>query len=218
MMKRQIRYCLSRLALHTGIDLLSSLNLIRGFPEIYRWYKNAFSEFAPPLIKRRILTSYLRSRGLKTFVETGTFTGDTLAEVAADQTVQAISIELADHYYRDAQRRFAGYQNVTLLHGDSGKLLPEVVDKLQAPALFWLDGHYSRGLTAKGALETPIRAELQAIFSSAITGHVILIDDVRCFDGSHDYPHLDELLAFIRGDGRYKAEVSTDILRLTCKR
>ena len=187
MMKRQIRYFLSRLAIHTGIDLLSPLHLIRGFPEIYRWYKNAFSEFAPPLIKRRILMSYLRSRGLKTFVETGTFTGDTLAEVAADKTVQAISIELADHYYRDAKRRFAGYQNVTLLHGDSGKLLPEVVDKLQTPALFWLDGHYSRGLTAKGALETPIRAELQAIFSSAIAGHVILIDDVRCFDGSHDY-------------------------------
>ena len=96
-MKRLIRYFLSRLAIHTGIDLLSSLNLIRGFPEIYRWYKNAFSEFAPALIKRRILTSYLRSRGLKTFVETGTHTGDTLAEVAADQTVQAISIELADH-------------------------------------------------------------------------------------------------------------------------
>ena len=41
---------------------------------------------------------------------------------------------------------------------------------------------------------------------------------MRCFDGSHDYPHLDELLAFIRADGRYKVEVSTDILRLTCKR
>ena len=217
-MKRQIKYLLSRLVIHTGIDLFSSLHLIRWFPEIYRWYKNAFSEFAPDPIKRRILTSYLRSRGLKTFVETGTFTGDTLAEVAADKTVQATSIELADYYYRDAKRRFSGYQNVTLLHGDSGKLLSEVVDKLQAPALFWLDGHYSQGLTAKGALETPIRAELQAIFSSAIAGHVILIDDVRCFDGSHDYPHLDELLAFIRSDGRYKAEVSTDILRLTCKR
>lgn len=175
------------------------------------------ADLPPPPIKRKILTSYLRSGDLKTVVETGTFEGDTLAELAADKTIQVTSIELADHYYRAAKRRFAGYQNVTLLHGDSGKLLPEVVDKLQAPALFWLDGHYSRGLTAKGTLETPIRAELQAIFSSAITGHVILIDDVRCFDGSHDYPHLDELLAFIRDDGRYKAEVSTDILRLTCK-
>lgn len=68
-------------------------------------------------------------------METGTYTGDTLAEVAADKTVQAISIEMADRYYRDAKRRFSSCQNVTLLHGDSGKLLPEVVDKLQAPAL-----------------------------------------------------------------------------------
>ena len=101
------------------------------------------ADLPPPPIKRKILTSYLRSGDLKTVVETGTFEGDTLAELAADKTIQVTSIELADHYYRAAKRRFAGYQNVTLLHGDSGKLLPEVVDKLQAPALFWLDGQYS---------------------------------------------------------------------------
>ena len=216
-MKRKIKQSLSRLGAYTGVDLVGSLNLIRLFPEIYRWYKKGCSDVAPYPVKRKVVTSYLRSRGLKTFVETGTYTGETLAEVAVDRTVQATSIELADRYYRDAKRRFSSCQNVTLLHGDSGKLLPEVVDKLQAPALFWLDGHYSGDLTAKGDLETPISAELQAILSSSIAGHVILIDDVRCFDGSHDYPHLDELLAVIRRDGRYKVEVSTDILRLTWK-
>jgi len=67
-------------------------------------------------------------------------------------------------------------------------------------------------------METPVSAELQAILASPIAGHVILIDDVRCFDGSHDYPHLDELMTVIRSDIRYHAEVSADILRLTPKR
>lgn len=48
-------------------------------------------------------------------------------------------------------------------------------------------------------------------------GHVILIDDVRCFDGSLDYPYLDDFLAVIRAEGRYHLEVSTDILRMTPK-
>lgn len=105
-----------------------------------------------------------------------------------------------------------------ILYDDSGKLMPTIVTGLSSPALFWLDGHYSGGVTARGDMETPVSAELQAILASPIAGHVILIDDVRCFDGSHDYPHLDEFMAVIRADGRYYAEVSADILRLTPRR
>ena len=161
--------------------------------------------------------SYLKAYHLKCFVETGTHLGDTLADVAYDKSLQAVSIELADNYYHAAQRRFANYANVQILHGDSGKLMPQVVAKLQEPTLFWLDGHYSGGVTAKGDLETPVSGELEAIFASPVRGHVILIDDVRCFDGSLDYPYLDDFLAVIRAEGRYHLEVSTDILRMTPK-
>jgi hypothetical protein len=128
-----------------------------------------------------------------------------------------VSIELDDDLYHAAARRFSDWQNVTLLHGDSGQIMSEIVDSLRAPAMFWLDGHYSGASTARGDKETPVSAELQAIIGSRVPGHVILIDDVRCFDGTHDYPHLDELLASIRADGRYDIEISSDILRLTPK-
>jgi hypothetical protein len=149
------------------------------------------------------------------FIETGTYLGDTIANVSYDKSVQVINIELPDVYYQMAQKRFLNYSNVTLLHGDSAKLIPQVITDLKEPALFWLDGHYSGGLTAKSDLETPVSEELQAILNSPVRSHVILIDDIRCFDGTHDYPHLDSILTAIRDDGKYNIEVSAGSLGIT---
>jgi hypothetical protein len=46
-------------------------------------------------------------------------------------------------------------------------------------------------------------------------GHVILIDDARCFDGTHDYPTLNELqklVALKRPD--YMFSVLNDVIRI----
>jgi len=59
--------------------------------------------------------------------------------------------------------------------------------------LFWLDGHYSGGITALGDVQCPIRAEIEAILRHPIKDHVLLIDDAICFDGHHGYPTLFEL-------------------------
>jgi hypothetical protein len=163
-----------------------------------------------------VLSAYRKRYGLTQFVETGTHLGDTLAYIA-QRVVHATSIELDEAYYRAAKQRFVRYPNITLLQGDSAKLLPELVRQLRTPALFWLDGHYSGGDTAKGELDTPVSAELEAILDSPVKGHVILIDDARCFDGTHDYPHLDQLLKTVRRKNVYHVEVSTDIIRLTPK-
>jgi hypothetical protein len=64
--------------------------------------------------------------------------------------------------------------------------------------LYWLDGHHSAGNTGRGAKDTPIREELDAVFARGHPGDVILIDDARCFDGTRDYPRLEELVAAIR--------------------
>ena len=168
-------------------------------------------------MKRMVLSGYLRRFGLRQFIETGTYLGDTLAYIAHDKTVTCTSIELADDYYRDAQRRFVSYPNVKLLHGDSGALLLEFVQVLRESALFWLDGHFSGGTTAKGDADTPISTELAAILASPIKKHVILIDDARCFTGANGYPCIDELLKTVREHGNYDTEVSADIIRLTPK-
>jgi hypothetical protein len=100
------------------------------------------------------------------------------------------------------------------VQGDSGKKLPELLNGKYRRALFWLDGHYSSGVTARSEVDTPIIVELEAILGHPIKQHVILIDDARRFDGTNNYPHLDDLLRIIREDGSYIAEVSIDIIRL----
>lgn len=57
--------------------------------------------------------------------------------------------------------------------------------------------------------------ELKAILAHSCRSHVILIDDARCFSGENGYPFLEEVLSLIRDSGFYKAEVSTDIIRIT---
>lgn len=210
-MKNSLKHSLSRIGLFPTFDLL------RRLPEIIQWLRNGCRGSCPPPIKRNVLREYLKAYNLKHFIETGTHLGDTLAEVSHDASIQATSVELDKSYFSAAKQRFASYPNVTLLQGDSGVVMPEIVEQLNSPALFWLDGHYSGGNTGKGDLETPVSVELEAVLQSSIKGHVILIDDARCFDGTHDYPHLDRLLATIRQTEQYQIDISTDMIRLTPK-
>lgn len=159
--------------------------------------------------------SYLRRYQLREFIETGTHLGDTLAHVAHDISISCHSIELDQDLYKRAEHRFSNWPNVRIYQGDSGEVLPRILAKLRGPALFWLDGHYSGGVTAKGGADTPISTELQAILDSGKRGHVVLIDDARCFDGTDDYPFLEDLMATVRRNSGYRIEVSADIIRLT---
>ena len=67
-----------------------------------------------------------------------------------------------------------------------------MIQEIEGPALFWLDGHYSGGGTAKGEMCTPIIQELKVIGLRS-PQDVILIDDARLFTGRDDYPTLDEV-------------------------
>lgn len=197
------------------LGILQHLNAFRMRYETRRWIARGYSGTPPLSVKRKILMAYLQNYRLTQFIETGTHLGDTLAYIAHDKSIHCTSIELAEVYYKQAKHRFRSYTNIDLIHGDSGDLMASVINKLDSPALFWLDGHYSGGLTAQGTIDTPICAELEAILMSRHKEHVILIDDVRCFDGTNNYPHLDDLLKVVRDKSNYCAEVSADIIRLT---
>jgi len=69
--------------------------------------------------------------------------------------------------------------------------------KINEPALIWLDGHYSGGITGKSDINCPIYSELGAIFSTP-NDNVILIDDANCFDGTNDYPTYENLEKFFK--------------------
>jgi len=129
-----------------------------------------------------------------------------------------MSIELSDQLCRRARHQFRGLLHVKILQGDSGEILPQVLTEIDTRCLFWLDGHYSGGVTAKGATDTPIMRELTAILAHRIKEHVVLIDDARCFDGSNDYPTLEEIRKYVELRGpEYDWSACGDVIRLEAK-
>ena len=115
----------------------------------------------------------------------------------------------------DAVKRFEKNPRIKILHGDSGSVLNELLKTISEKALFWLDGHYSEGITAKGEYNTPIINELRSILTHQVDGHVILIDDARCFTGVDDYPTLEALERYVNSfDRGMKFEVEHDLIRI----
>ena len=178
--------------------------------DLRRWERERVAPF-PHLLKQRVVLDYAVRSGARVFIETGTYYGNML-RACLDHFDRLVSMEIQKHFYRRAQRRFASKSQVTLLHGDSGKLLPEVLTTIKRPCLFWLDAHYSCGLTGRADLETPICRELEAIFRHPHR-HTILIDDANAFDGTHDYPTIPWIENAARNAG-YSVCVSHDIIRL----
>src|SRR6266536_4483435 len=134
----------------------------------------------PHVVKQRVLRTYAERYHLKVFVETGTYRGDMVA--AMKPLFEKIySIELSEALFDEARRRFKSDPHIELIHGDSGRELGRVVQRIAQPALFWLDGHYSAGDTARGPKDTPVYEELEHILRAPDLGHVIVIDDARVF-------------------------------------
>lgn len=181
--------------------------------EQLRWRSDRQAGPAPHLLKERVVKRYARDFGLKTFVETGTYLGDMVAAVRGNFDV-VHTVELDDRLYARAVHRFSRHPDVHLYRGDSGKLLPQILGDLDRPALFWLDAHYSGGVTARGDAETPVLDEIEHIYGTSISGHVVLIDDARKFTGSGGYPTVEQLETRI-GGRPLRLEVADDIIRVT---
>lgn len=147
---------------------------------------------APASLKQRVVREYGHRHGFRTFIETGTFFGDMIEAIRRDFDY-VHSVELDKKLHRRALQRFEGAANVALHQGDSGQVLPALVDTLRQPALFWLDAHWSRGVTAKGELDTPVSLELETVIRHPVDGHVVLIDDARLFGLAKDYPTIDQV-------------------------
>lgn len=149
--------------------------------ESKRWADRCYDMPAPQAVKWSVLTRYGHPSG--TWVETGTHYGGTTAFLAA-KAKHVYSIEAMPELAQAAVERFQSTPNVTIIQGLSEDSLPGILDGIQEPVSFWLDGHFSAGNTFQGLSDTPIREELAAIEPhlpswSTVT---VLVDDVRCFD------------------------------------
>jgi hypothetical protein len=163
-------------------------------------------------LSREFVTELRDAFSIQAFVETGTYQGDTLARVCDDFDV-LYSIELSESYHSMACARFSQNPKIHLLKGDSSVGLQRVLQDLPPQrALCWLDAHFSGGHTARGASNSPVSPELQAILRYPERSDVILIDDLRYFwqaqpgfsqhDALRGYPSVRDLITLLSSGAR----------------
>src|SRR3989338_8879091 len=143
-----------------------------------RWLWKGKPMPPPDYIKEKIIKRYARRYNSKTFIETGTYYGDKI-QAFKNLFSKIYSVELDNRLYEQAKQRFKGSSNIEILHGDSSKILLELLPGIRGTILFWLDAHYSGGVTARGKDETPILNELKAIMKIHPNNNIILVDDAR---------------------------------------
>jgi hypothetical protein len=138
-----------------------------------------------------------------TWVETGTFLGDTTVLLAKDSK-KVFTIEPENFLFEQAKKRFQNESCIDVIHGLSESAFPVLLPTLRGEVNFWLDGHFSGGFTHQGPTDCPVREELSSIEKNLALydGVVVLIDDIRCFNPSipeyADYPDIDFLVNWAR--------------------
>ena len=151
---------------------------------------------APHPVKRALLLREALRIKAEIFVETGTFTGDTVWFMR-DRFHKVYSIEVQPQLAEIAISLFRNNPRVEIVKGDSASALADLVKRIEGTTLFWLDGHYSAGITGRGSKDCPIFEELQAIANHPPACFSIVIDDRRCFGTDPTYPLYSDLVSQI---------------------
>lgn len=171
---------------------------------------------APHVRKRETILKFKELSGAEVFIETGTYLA-LMMEAMQPHFKSLTSIEISEYLNQRAKNMLGHHTNLNFELGDSGVKMEEVVGRFKEPIIFWLDGHYSGGITGMADIETPIVAELEAIFAHPLASkHTILIDDARLFNGERDYPKMEDIKSFIlskKADAKISSE--NDILVIT---
>ena len=166
-----------------------------------QWNQRMFAAPSPLYVKQACLVRNAFPNA--TWVETGTYMGQT-TKFLSGRAKKVYSIEPEPTLCSNAKNYFSGFKNVEIINGTSEKIFPDLLPTIRGDVNFWLDGHYSAGLTFKGTQDTPIVDELREISNnlSNFDRVCILVDDVRCFDPSVSeyttYPSLDMLVDWAR--------------------
>jgi hypothetical protein len=196
------------------IDTLRSiLQKLLSKRDLERWEQNGRPVPPPHIVKQKVIKEFQEEFKINILIETGTYKGD-MVYAMKNNFKKIYSIELGVDLWKQACKRFKNQKHITILQGDSGKVLVELVSQINERALFWLDGHYSSGITSRGEKECPVFEELGSILNAKFN-HVLLIDDARCFNGSGDYPTVEKLReTILMKKPLSKLDVKDDIIRI----
>lgn len=126
--------------------------------------------------------SSLKNNPFHTFVETGTYRGETI--FAMEPFFETLhTVEIKKEFLDACKAKYTG--NKIHFHlGDSSTILPKILSNIQGDAVFFLDGHWSNKDTGRGAKDVPLFEELDSINLLLNGKALLIIDDYRLF-GRH---------------------------------
>lgn len=179
-----------------AVALLERLRI--AFHYLSSIHRNGQSLPLPYFLKRGIIARIALRSGSKVLVETGTYMGDTPWQLR-HLFHHVWSVEVHPPLAELARGRFKNDPKVTIVQADSRHALKDIVPQLEEAALFWLDGHYSGGITGMGEAVCPIFEELETVFARTEVPFVVLIDDARLFGKEDGYPTIEELRKYLNG-------------------
>jgi hypothetical protein len=183
-------------------------------PDYWYWKLRGEPIRSPHLVKQFAVREYAERYGLRILVETGTYYGE-MVDAMKSRFAEIYSVEYEHELAQRAQKKFAYAPHVHILEGDSQQKIPELLQSLSQPALFWLDAGYYGWAGLQGDKQR-LTSELEAVLGHRVPGHVILMDDARGLNGQNGAPTVEQLQQRIETQfpGR-SVDVKHDILRIT---
>ena len=145
-----------------------------------------------PAIDIEWLTTHLKDENLISnypiFVETGTYLGKTITNMEP-HFKKLYTIEIKEDLYNRSKSRYLNYvkmfrykkSKIDFLLGDSGEMIGKLCPNLKYNVVFFLDSHWSAGITGRGEKDCPLYEELTSIIEKFCKKCIIIIDDVRLF-------------------------------------
>ena len=187
--------------------------------EFLHWSVSGKPTPPPRIAKYAIIKGYLVRQKFSVVIETGTYLGDFIAYMLSIDSVSDIySIEISPRLYDVARKRFSKVTTAHISLGDSRIVLPRLLASISTPCLFWLDAHYSAGITSGAKEKSPILEELGIILDHSYQhalNHLIIADDARLFVGSGGYPTIQEVGELVRSRGAgWVVEVRSDMIHV----
>jgi hypothetical protein len=139
-------------------------------------------------LTKTVLDKYKTNHDI--FIETGTYRGGSVDLAIECNFKKIYTIDISTQHKLYCENKFESYiksKQIELLFGDTIEVLPDIVNKLTEPVLFWLDSHFDGHSNVRGKFDCPVLQELDIIKMSNIKTHTIMIDDIRLFKSQSEW-------------------------------
>ena len=144
--------------------------------------------------------------GTKILVETGTYLGGGIRHALRAGFEKVFSIEASPYYYNLLPESLRQTTGVSIIFGDSVRMLGGALKMIEEPVVFWLDAHSSGGQTFEG---DPLLEEIGIIKQWSHGARSFIVADDYNF-GSTREKAISDLLAETHSPVRLVTTVPTD--------